>query len=299
MRCLHPLLVLLLLAGSVVAQDPGGGWQQDDLGALGFFEMENAPFPHESRAGGHTYREQHFPADAHYSDSTVALFLPAGYEPGPKVDLLFYFHGWGNNVRQSLGQFRLREQVLASGKNVILVFPQGPKDASDSTLGKLEEEGGLARLAEEALATLRDGGMVPAGAALGRVVLSGHSGAYRGIAHGLHHGGLDEHITDVLLLDASYANLDWIAGWHIADPENRRLLSVFTDHLAPENTRLMAMLSSAGLPFLVRSDDGASPERDLLGAARAFFLHTDQRDHNGAVELLEPFLASTTLASRR
>lgn len=279
------LLAALALPNCLYALD----WEEGPLGRTAIVPMENAPYPHESRAEGYTYQETFFSAEEHYSDSSVALFIPKGYTPGDTVDLLYYFHGWGNNVEKSLDQYRLREMVVASGKNVILVFPEGPRNASDSGLGKLEDPEGLKNLTDEVLKTLKDSGATTSDQ-LGSVILSGHSGAYRGIAFSLHQGGLDDYITDVYLLDASYANLDYFIEWMMKGG-NRRLRSIFTDHLAADNTAMMAALSRAEIPFEVRLD--TEIEEGLLERAAFVFVYTKERDHNQAVEILELFLATS------
>lgn len=271
-------------------------WEETDLGATAIVPMENAPFPHESRKDGYTYKDKLQPRDPHYIDNSVALFIPAGYTPGDRTHLLFYYHGWGNSIAGSLEQFKLREMVAASGRNVILVFPEGPKDASDSGLGKLEDEGGLARLAEETMTVLRRAGRVPETSVLGDVVLSGHSGAYRGIAFCLDRGGLDEHITEVYLLDAAYANLDFIAAWVGRHRETARLRSIFTEHLGGDNAWLMAALDKEGIPYRVRMDSDVTD--DLLAQHRNLFAYTTTLDHNGTVKTLEMFLRTSKLPAR-
>jgi len=299
MTALSPLR--LALAAIVVAlfatAAPAMEWELSSLGETAIATLEGAPFPHAARAEGHKRGEAVFPADKHYNDSSVAFFIPVGYRPGDDVDLLLYFHGWNNNVRKAMDEFQLRQQVVRSGKNVILVFPQGPLDAPDSFGGKLEDEGGTARLTAQALDFLKSEGRIPAEAKLGRVVLSGHSGAYRIIHHTLRHGGLDANVSEVLLLDASYGGLEDFSAWAVAHPEGR-LRSVFTAHLADENTELMKLLDAAGAEYLKAEDvDEASAIPDPADT-RLFFLSTARRTHNQCVELLEPWLRATRLADR-
>src|SRR3954454_20372171 len=125
--------VLALIGAKVVAATearPGIEWERSDLGETAFVPMKSAPFPHPSRDKGYTYNKVTFAREPHYSDSTVALFIPDGYRRTPRVDVLVYLHGWGNNVRKAISQCKLREQIAASGQNIVLVFPEGPRDAS-------------------------------------------------------------------------------------------------------------------------------------------------------------------------
>src|SRR5512140_453468 len=135
---------------------------------------ELAMFPHEKRAKGHTYEGKAYPADVHYSDSTVAIFVPKGFRAGDATNLVFYFHGWRNNVDDTLRQFQVAEQLAASGVNAVLVLPEGPKNAPDSFGGRLEETGVFAGLVADVLGTLKARGLV-ASTKPGAIVLAGHS----------------------------------------------------------------------------------------------------------------------------
>jgi hypothetical protein len=260
--------------------------------------LPSAPFPHESRAEGHTYRGQQYPAAEHYSDSTVHVFVPIGYRPiDGRVDVVFYMHGWWNNVAKATEEFDLHEQVVASGVNAILVFPEGPKNAPDSGAGRLEEPEAFSRLMRDVMAWMRTFEIVDDEARFGRIVLSGHSGAYRGLQHIARHGGMAEHITDILLLDATYAGLEDFADWLSADPATRRLRSVYTAHLAERNRELAALLRERGVEPVMA--EATTPESEIPPAdAPAFLLATSQRDHNQCVGLLGPWLAATTLPRR-
>src|SRR5450759_5337602 len=63
-------------------------------------------FPHEKRAQGHTYDGKSYPADVHYGDRTVAIFVPKGFRDGDATNLVFYFHGWRNNVDDTFAKYR-------------------------------------------------------------------------------------------------------------------------------------------------------------------------------------------------
>lgn len=140
----------------------------------------SAPYPHASRAAGHLYQGKLYDAAAHYSDSTVAIYVPAGFRQCARVDLVVHFHGWNNNVRHVLERYRLREQLDASGCNAVLVVPQGPKDAPDSGDGKLElDEGAFARFVHDVAAWLHTQGVTQTDA-IGKIVLTAHSGGYGG-----------------------------------------------------------------------------------------------------------------------
>ncbi len=98
-------------------------------GELILAQLASAPFPHPSRAEGHRYNGQLFSAKEHYSDSSVAIFIPKGFRETGKIDFVVHFHGWTNHVERVLDHYKLIEQLAASGRNAVLVVPQGPRDA--------------------------------------------------------------------------------------------------------------------------------------------------------------------------
>ena len=109
-------------------------------------QLTSAPFPHPSRAEGHRYNGQLFAAKEHYADSSVAIFVPKGFRESGKIDFIVHFHGWTNHVERVLDHYKLIEQLTASGRNAVLVVPQGPRDAPDSGGGKLEDADGFKQL---------------------------------------------------------------------------------------------------------------------------------------------------------
>jgi hypothetical protein len=136
------VLAATLAAGAAVAQQPLPLTERyADIGTMIVTTSAFTMFPHEKRAQGHTYEGKSYPANLHYSDRTVAIFVPKGFRAGGATDLVFYFHGWRNNVDDTFEKFRVAEQLAASGVNAVLVLAEGPKNAPDSFGGKLEETG--------------------------------------------------------------------------------------------------------------------------------------------------------------
>jgi hypothetical protein len=266
-------------------------WERSELGETAFVPMKSAPYPHPSREKGYTYNKVLFPRDPHYSDSTVGLFIPRGYHRTPRVDVLVYLHGWNNNVRKAISQYKLREQVAASGRNIVLVFPEGPRDASDSGCGKLEDKDGLRHLVEESLSTLHAAGKIDQ-IGLGRVLIAGHSGAYKGLACCADHGGLDAELAGVCLLDSSYGNLDMFVNW-VGKHREGQFFSIFTDHLAAQNVYLFTHIEKAGAHPALKIDWDAND--DLLTHSRVVFLHTVTLKHDETVRWLERWLRTRKL----
>jgi hypothetical protein len=261
------------------------------LGETAFVPMKSAPFPHPSRDEGFKYGKTTFPRDPHYTDSTVAFFIPRGFHRSAKANVLVYLHGWGNNVRKAITDYKLREQIAACGQNIILIFPEGPRDASDSGCGKLEDKDGLKHLVEESLATLHAAGKINL-EKLGHVLIAGHSGAYRGLACCADHGGLDAELSGVCLLDSSYGNLDMFVNWVQKHPKGQ-FFSIFTDHLSAQNVYLFTHMQKNGEHCTLQIDKDATD--DLVARSRALFLHTETLKHDDTVQWLERWLRTRKL----
>ena len=105
-------------------------------------------------SNGHTYHGKFYSAKEHYSDSTVAIFIPKGFHTSGPVDFVVHFHGWNNSVASSLKEYKLIEQMAASDKNAMLVVPEGPRDAPDSFGGKLEDPEGFKRFMDDVAGVL-------------------------------------------------------------------------------------------------------------------------------------------------
>src|SRR4051794_4051223 len=71
---------------------------------------------------------------------------------------------------------------------------------------------------------------------------------------------MDEHISDVLLLDASYGSLQWFVDWCKASPSHR-LVSLFTDHLATTNKEFMGMLDEAHVQHATLEESSLKDEQ--------------------------------------
>lgn len=298
MKALFPSLLVIALASLAVAA-PTLEATFAPQGRLILAPFASAPFPHPERANGHTYKGQLYPAKDHYSDNTVALFIPHGFRETGSVDVVIHFHGWTNTVPGTLTTFHLVEQLVASGKNAILVIPEGPHSAPDSFGGKLEDPDGFKRFMTEVVTTLRArADFKTKDFSLGRIILSGHSGGYRVIAGILDRGGLPKNADEVWLFDALYGRTDSFLSW--ADRTRGRLLNIYTDHggTKEESEKLQARLTARATPFLAAEETALTA--DALRQNQLVFIHTELAhaevaDKRGQFAL---FLKTSILADR-
>jgi hypothetical protein len=204
------------------------------------FQAKNAMFPDTARAAGHQYQGKQFPAALHYQDSSVLVHVPAHFKPSKPFELVFWFHGWYNNIDSATAYFRLLEQFDASGRNAIFVFPEGPRNAPDSYGGKLEQPGVFDALVQEVLASLQQQKILkqkqlPLAKDL-EITLAGHSGAYRVISKIIAYAKIQE----VFLFDALYGGNDNYMKW-MAASEKHRFINIYTkDGGTLDNSMLVA-----------------------------------------------------------
>jgi len=269
------------------------------LGTLLVAPFASAPFPHPARAGGHRYHDEFYSAAAHYSDSTVAMFIPKHFRPGNKIDFVVHFHGWRHDVAGTLDQYQLVQQFADSGKNAILIVPQGPRLAPDSFGGKLEDTNGFKLFMAEAVARLRASGALAAtNFEVGDIILSGHSGGYHVMAAILDNGGMSDHVREAWLFDALYGNTENFVAWQQA--AQGRLLDIYTDHggTEAEVARLMSLYQTNHVAFFAAEDTRATAKN--LRTHPIVFLHTDLAHDDTVAKrgTFEQFLKTSCLKNR-
>ena len=309
-------LALALSSGSVLAADTdqqttdpakkyhfqkradGSEWAETPWGRLGVARLATAPFPDDTRTTGFVSKRGTFPFAGHYDDNRVAIAVPRQLvgRPVRRVDLIVHFHGHLNECLRAVEQFQLGDQLAASGCHAVLVVPQGPKDVPDSSGGKLEKPGAFAAFVDELQGVLeKSGALASPKVEIRNIVLSGHSGAYRVMARILDVGGKWDQIREVWLFDAAYGNLDELALPGTAPASERKhLRSIFTDHLATENSQIMSRLYLAGARPAIVYDDllttGGTTAREAPAAEGA--LRKVRTPHASLEEILkaEPWL---------
>ncbi len=220
-----------------------------------------------------------------HGDDTVIVFVPEKYrfQAEEGVSTLVHFHGHNSSAERAIAAHALREQLVDSRQNAILVVPQLALLAADSSCGRLASPGALSRLLGGAVSTAARFGRktladsrFPERPRLGRVCLSAHSGGYYAAAAcSLRHGGVD--VSETYLFDALYAESDVFREWVLArrgDPATTRhkLVSYFTVGAATEslNRGLRAALERSGVLVSEELHEGQLSRRDLSHAGAVF-----------------------------
>lgn len=268
-------LVPLSRRASAQAQSKIKSIDHHSRGTTFWLSLEHAPFP----APGAGYR-----------DDTVIVFVPSHYrydedDDGEGVAALVHFHGHSTTAERAMTAHELREQLADSRQNAILIVPQLAVMAADSSCGKLETPGGLARLVAEAIVTTaREGrstlgdARFPIHAPHGTVCVSAHSGGYHAAACCLRDGGLD--LRETYLFDALYSEVetfrDWVASRKGASLHRRhKLVSFFVEGTSTDanSSALRAQLDRAGVLTASELQEGELSRHELSHAA-AVFLRT-------------------------
>src|SRR5258707_481150 len=158
------LIVLLLTTHK-------NAFAQDADGAVSFhIRSSHTSFPDTGRANGHIYDKVLYTAAEHYHDSTVLIIAPKNLNVKEKIDLVFWFHGWRNNVDNAAVYYELTKQFIASKRNAVLVLAETAKDAPDSYGGKLENEGVFKALVSDVLNGLKSQHLIPVNCTSGYIL---------------------------------------------------------------------------------------------------------------------------------
>ena len=175
---------------AAVVGDPELGesaWTTDEHGTWAAVSLPSAP-----NAGGATA----------WDDDSVEIAVVPGFTTGVPFGVVTHLHGWNATLDGILAGQYLVEQTALSGRNAVLLVPQGPVNAASGDFGQLMDAGGHARLVRDALAVLYRDGLLDWPEPEMQVV-SSHSGGYQAAAAILDVGGLP--IDAVHLLDSMYA----------------------------------------------------------------------------------------------
>ena len=272
MRNLFTFIIFLLnlLKGNIYAQNNG-------LARSLHFNSPHTSFPDSGREKGHIYDSVFYSAADHYHDSAVLMIIPGNLHPSKKINLIFWFHGWRNNIDTALEFYQLKKQFLASGVNAVLVLAETAKNAPDSYGGRLEEPGLFHQLVNDVIHQLEINHLVPNHTMPGEIMLAGHSGAFRVIARILQNG--QEPVQEVFLFDALYGETDKFMNWINQNPHHH-FVHWFTNQgggTDEVSLTMMQELKEKQISFLLTEEAGIKPE--TIRNYRILFVHS-LREHN-------------------
>ena len=251
--------------------------QKDTVYRILRFSSGHTSFPDTGRANRHLDGDGIIRQVAgHYDDSSVLIIIPPHFKPERKIDMVFWFHGWHNNIDTAMAFYGLARQFAASGLNAVLVLPETAKNAADSYGGKLQQKGMFKGLVDDVIHELKKAKVV-ANATPGRIALGGHSGAFLVIANILQNGEMP--VDEVFLFDALYGQLPVYLNW-IQQDKGHHFVHWFTNHgggTDEMSDTLMLQLRHLHLDYQLTEEEEVNPT--LIRNNRILFVHSP-REHN-------------------
>lgn len=236
-------------------------------------------FPDTGRANGHFYNNILYNSADHYSDSSVLIIVPPKLKVVKQVDVIFWFHGWNNNIDSVSPRYDLIKQFIDSKCNAILVLAETAKDAPDSYGGKLEQKGLFKSLVEDVLTKLKAEKLLFKKTGAGNITLAGHSGAYRVMAYIIQNGGME--IKQAILFDALYSEVDKYSNWIQADPSHQ-FINIYTDNGGTYklSVSMAQELRDKNIPLISAEEKEITPA--ILKTNRIIFIHS-LKAHNNVI----------------
>ncbi len=251
------------------------------------FSSVHTSFPDTARANGHIYDSVLYDAATHYSDSSVLIVVPKNLKANKTVDIVFWFHGWRNNIDSAAVRYDLVNQFIDSKRNAILVLAETAKNSPDSYGGKLEQPGVFKGLVNDVLIKLKEKKYILKNCAAGNIALAGHSGAYRVIAYMLQNGAVP--VKEVDLFDALYSETDKFMNW-IKEDTAHRFINWYTNTgggTDEVSIDMMKQLQTENVQFTFTEEDSLTAP--LLQTNRIVFVHS-KREHNDIINKPDNFL---------
>lgn len=248
---------------------------------LRLFHMVSAhtSFPDSARFDGHLYDSILYNAASHYQDSSVLLVTPKHLNAKKKITLIFWFHGWHNNIDSAAIRYDLLRQFANTKINAVLVLAETAKDAPDSYGGKLEKPDMFKKLVNDVILNLKKEKSIPRNCEPGHIILAGHSGAYRVMAYILENGHIQ--VQEVILFDALYSETDKFIKWMQVD-KTHRFINMYTDNggTDEETLRMMKELKENGVLYQTTEEIALTPKQ--IQENQILFIHTTQQ-HNDII----------------
>lgn len=257
-------------------------------------EFEMSPFPYEGinpatgkpfinvdetgRRGRMTARGRVYWEDETYSDQRVLLHIPDGFDIKKPGIIVVFFHGHGAAIdRDVRDRQRIAEQISLSRANAVLVAPQMAVKAADSSAGIFWEQGMFAQFLNEAAEQLA---LLHGGFGMTRlfdkmpVMIVAYSGGYLATAWCIHHGGANDRMRGVVLLDALYGEMDKYERW-IVQNRNMFFVSAYLGSTRARNLEMQRMLADRGLPVATALDGPLRPGSIVIVSGGSGDNHTD------------------------
>src|SRR5262249_23240417 len=214
------------------------------------------------RKGHRSYSGKVYWQDETYNDSRVLVHVPEHFDARRPGVIVVFFHGNGATLERDVRDRQLvPQQISDSGVNAVLLAPQMAVDAADSSAGKFWQPNGFKRFMDESATPpprlYGDPNSAKAFANM-PIVLVGYSGGFLPTAFSLEVGGIAKRVAGVILLDATYGELDKFAHW-IENNRSGFFVSSYTRYTRKRDMELMSMLREKGIAYREEMDGPLRP----------------------------------------
>lgn len=251
---------------------------QDNNAVIFRISSAHTSFPDVKRLSGHKSDTVFYNTAEHYRDSTVLIIAPKGLDATKKVDLIFWFHGWHNNVDNAATYYQLTRQLMESKLNAVLVLPEAAKNSADSYGGKLENPGVFRALVGDVLVGLKDKKLIGTNCQPGHILIGGHSGGGEVMSFIVEKGGIE--IDETVLFDALYGGKEKFINW-IQASNRHRFIHLYTDfgYGPKDESKLMVqILQQQHIPYLETEETNLTQPEISLN--RLIYVHTLHQHNN-------------------
>ena len=229
-------------------------------------EFENAPFPFDSGVDPRRRKAGLAGARA-LQRSARAAAHPKGFDVRKRGVIVIFFHGHRATItRDVLDRQRVADQISLAKANAVLVAPQFAVNASDSSAGNFWTPGVFKWFLQDVsteLSFLHGNGVAGIGLRDDYdkldIMVVGYSGGFAPVAWAIHHGGANERMRGVVLLDALYGELDKFEKWILGDRQRRFFVSGYLGSTRARNLQLQKMLDDRNIPYRMELDDRIRP----------------------------------------
>ncbi|MDX2105704.1 MAG: hypothetical protein SFY67_04805 [Candidatus Melainabacteria bacterium] len=225
---------------------------------------------------------------ANTASADAMVYLPPGFNPNQKYDVVVFNHGFRSSAESSIREFNLIEQMKKGNPQTVLIVPEWqiqPK-ASNHLQGRFAQQGFFTSMLQEILQKtpeLAQGGLNN----IERMHLFSHSAGYTPTGSILNKNPeIASKVYSVTMLDSLYS--DTVMPWLQANQQalasgEKQFRNIFGSETSSNSRnqleRLRQMMARLGRPDAVRTMDNTNTFRD----ARASIIFTRTRTNHGSI----------------
>lgn len=192
-------------------------------------------------------------SDSKFNDNSCLVYVPKHFNKNKPWHFFLWFHGSTNNIQSTIEQFKLREQLILSGVNSIIIMPEAAKNAPESYAGNWEQANNFNYFMEDVKLKLKSEKIVDNVTAENQIIIAGHSGAARVLVRVMDYSSIS--IRGILLFDAIYGNETNIIAC-LKKHNNCKLINLYSQREAclRSSKKLLELLQNENINCLLKQD---------------------------------------------